>query len=307
MRGTERVAVGFGLVGEVGRGRADVRAQDEQRRRTAVGFCCVQRMFEFVQIVCNVAELDDVPAVRAETLRDVVAARKVGRAVDGDLVVVEYADESVELLVPSERCRLVTDAFHEATVASNDEDVVVMQFVAETRAKVALGNRHADCVGETLAERAGRHFDAGGVTAFWVTGRRRTPLAEVAQVIEFEAVAVQVERRVLQDRRVAVGEDEAVAIAPVRLRRVVAHHSAVEHVGEWRERHGRALVTTFCRERRVHREPANHRDGETVLFAREPFRHGSDDSWRALRRASQRQVRTKDSRPKLTPRSAAAR
>ena len=270
----ERVAVGFGGVGEVGRGRADVRAQDEQRRRTAVRLGGGQRLFEPVEIVGDVAEFDDVPTVRTEALRHVVTARQVGRAVDGDLVVVEHADKPVEFLVAGERRRLVTDALHETTVTGDHEHVVVVQLGAEARTQMTFGDRHADGVGEPLAERTGRHLDAGSVPALGMSWRRRPPLAKLAQVVELESVAVQVQRGVLQDRRVPVGKNEAVAVAPLRLRRIMAHHPAVQHVSERGERHRRALVTALGRERGVHRQPADHRDGETILFFRQPRRHG---------------------------------
>ena len=59
-----------------------------------------------------------------------------------------------------ERRGLVADALHEAAVAGDDERVVVDQLGAELRAQAPLGDRHADGVGEALAERAGGDLDA---------------------------------------------------------------------------------------------------------------------------------------------------
>ena len=64
------------------------------------------------------------------------------------------------LLVAGERGGLVADALHEATVAGDHERVVVDDIVAELCAQPALGDRHADGVGEALAERAGGDLDA---------------------------------------------------------------------------------------------------------------------------------------------------
>ncbi len=51
-----------------------------------------------------------------------------------------------------------------------------------------------------------------------------------------------------------VGQDEAVAVGPVRVGRVVAHHPAEEHVGERSQRHGRALVPALGVQRGIHGE-----------------------------------------------------
>ena len=60
------------------------------------------------------------------------------------------------------RDRLLRDAFHQATVASDDVSVVVKQ-LAVTRIPDTLGDRHADGISETLPERPGRRLDALGV------------------------------------------------------------------------------------------------------------------------------------------------
>ena len=124
-----------------------------------------QRRLEPVEVVGHLAELHDVPAVRLEPHADVVAVGQLGVAVDGDVVVVVDADQLAEAEVAGERGRLVADALHEAAVAGDDEGVVVDQVVAELGAQAALGDRHADRVGETLAERAGGDLDARGVVA----------------------------------------------------------------------------------------------------------------------------------------------
>ena len=79
------------------------------------------------------------------------------------MVVVEDADQLAEPEVAGERGGLVADALHEAAVAGDDERVVVLRLGAEPGAQVPLGDRHADGVGEPLAERTGRDLDAGGV------------------------------------------------------------------------------------------------------------------------------------------------
>ena len=66
-----------------------------------------------------------------------------------------------------------------------------------------------------------------------------------------------------------VGEHEPVAVGPAGVGRVVLHHSAVEHVRQWRQRHRRALVAAVRLERGVHREATHDVDGLAVLFCGE--------------------------------------
>jgi hypothetical protein len=73
----------------------------------------------------------------------------------------------------SKRGGLVADPLHQAAVAAEDIGMVVDDVVAEFGRQVALGERHADGVGQPLAERPGGDLDAAGVAAF----RRAGPQA----------------------------------------------------------------------------------------------------------------------------------
>ena len=99
---------------------------------------------------------------------------------------------------------------------------------------------------EALAERTGRDLDALGVAVLGVTGRARTPLAEVAEVVELEPEAGEVEHRVQQHRRVPGRQHEPVAVGPVGVGRVVLHDARPQHVGERRERHRRPGMPEFA-------------------------------------------------------------
>jgi hypothetical protein len=178
----------------------------------------------------------------------------------------KMADQLAETEVAGERGRLVADAFHETAVAGDHEGEVVLRVGAEAGTQVLLGDRHPDGVGEALAERAGGDLDAEGVAGLGVAGGDGLPLAEVAQVVELEAVAAQVQQGVLQDRGVPVGEDETVTVRPARIGGVVLHDPAVEHVSERRQCHRCALVAAVGGEWAVHRHPPDERDGELVLF-----------------------------------------
>ena len=200
------------------------------------------------------------PAVRLEALTDVVGEGQLGRAVDRDAVVVVHDVEPSEAEVAGERRRLVAHPLHQAAVAGDRPDVVVDELAAEALAQHPFGDRHPDGVAEPLTERAGRHLDAHRVAGLGMSRRAAAERAERPQVVELEAVAAEVQHRVLQDRRVPVGQDEAVPVRPCRVERVVAHHPAVEHVGQRGERHRRALVAALGVQGGVHREAADHRD-----------------------------------------------
>ena len=86
----------------------------------------------------------------------------------------------------------------------------------EAVAHHTLGDGQPDRVAETLAQRPRGHLDARRVAALGVAGRLAAPLAELAQVLEREVVPGQVQEGVLEYARVAVGEDETVAVGPVR-------------------------------------------------------------------------------------------
>ena len=143
----------------------------------------------------------------------------------------------------------------------------------EALAQEPLGDRHADGVGEALPERSRRDLDTRGVPGLGVAGRARPEGPERLEVVELEAVAAQVQHRVLQDRRMAVGQHEAVAVGPLRVGRVVAHDPAVEHVGERSERHRRALVPALGVQRRVHRHATDKGDRGRFEIGGERCRH----------------------------------
>ena len=98
--------------------------------------------------------------------------------------------------------------------------------------------------------------------------RARLPLAEALQLLEREVVAGEVERRVLEDAGVAGGEDEPVAVRPVRVGRVVPHHVAVEDVGERRERHRGPRMARVRLLHAVHRQRPDRVDRQLLGVVR---------------------------------------
>ena len=140
-----------------------------------------------------------------------------------------------------ERRRLVADALHQAAVAGDDVGVVVDQLVAEAGGQVALGQRHADRVGEALAQRPGRGLDAERVAVLGVAGGAGAQLAEALQLVQRHVrIAGEVEQRVEQHRAVAGRQHEAVAVGPVGMLRVELQEPRPQHGGDVGHAHGHA-------------------------------------------------------------------
>ena len=97
----------------------------------------------------------------------------------------------------------------------------------------ALGERHADGIGEALAERAGGRLDAGGMAVFGVAGGLRAELAEILDLVDRHVlVAGEIEQRIEQHRAVAGRQDEAVAVGPVRVLRIEFQEAREQHGGD---------------------------------------------------------------------------
>src|SRR5690606_39117759 len=119
---------------------------------------------------------DHVPAVGLEALRRVVAEPAGDVAVDGNAVVVIEADQLAEAKHAGQRAGLVRNAFHEAAVTGKEIRVVIDDLVArlvELRGQDLLRERHADGIGQALAQRAGGGLDARRFAVLRVTRRLR--------------------------------------------------------------------------------------------------------------------------------------
>ena len=172
-----------------------------------------------------------------------------------------------EAELAGQRGRLGGDALHEVAVGDDREDAVVLDLGAEVRAQEALGHRHADAVGEALAQRPGGDLHAGrdvDAVALGVPGRQRAPLAEVLELVEREVVAAEVQHGVQEHRAVAGRQDEAVAVGPVRIGGVVLHDPREEQVGDGGHRHRQPRVPGVGRLDAVHGQRADGVDAEAV-------------------------------------------
>ena len=251
----ERRAVRRALTLLVGRRVADDRLDADQRRLVLVGHALAHRRLDRVEVV-GVGDLQHLPAVGLEAHRDVLAVEaQRRRTVERDVVVVVEVDDAPEGVLAGERRGLRRDALHEVTVGDDRERVVIDDLGAEVLAQVLLGDRHADAVAEALAERAGGDLDAGrdDVAILLRMARGdRSPLAELLDLVDRDVVAREMQHGVQQHRAVARAQDEAIAVGPRGLRRVVLHDAPEQHICCGRHGHRQAGVPGVGLLDRVH-------------------------------------------------------
>ena len=168
-----------------------------------------------------------------------------------------------------QRDRLLADAFHQAAVADERVGVVIDDFAAEFLRQLALGDRHADGIRQTLAERSGGRLDAGRVPVFGMAGGLGAELTEVPDLLDRHVlVAEQMKQRVEQHRSVSGRQDEAVAVGPCRVHRVELHEAREQHRDDVGGAHRQARVPGVRRLDSVHGEETDRVRHPVVFFAK---------------------------------------
>ena len=220
---------------------------------------------------------DDMPTVRLEAARRIVGEPALGLAVDRDAVVVVERDELGQSQCPGERRGLVRDPLHQAAVADENICAMVDDRVAgavEFRSQQLFRKRHADRVGESLAERSGCSLDAGRDAELRMAGRLRVQLAETLQFLERQRVAGQMEQRILQHRPVTVGQHEAITVGPMRVRGVVPQMPIPQRNSDFGHAHWHPGMARVRRLHRVHRERADGIGEQCRIGSRADHRSG---------------------------------
>ncbi len=152
------------------------------------------------------------------------------------------------------------DPLHQAAVADEDVRAVIDDRVpgaVEFGREELLRERHADGVGEPLAQRAGRRLDAGRQAVLGVAGRLRMELTEALDLLDRKVVAGEVQQRVQQHRAVAVRDHEAVAVRPSGVRRIVRKVAVPQRDGDFGHAHRHAGMAALRGFDGVHRQSAN--------------------------------------------------
>ena len=183
------------------------------------------------------------PAPRLVLLRGVLAGHVAARGRQLDSVRVVEHHHVREAKMAGDPPGRLGDFLLDAAVGDVDERLV-RQPLTEPRSQESLDDGRADGHGVPLAERARRVLDAAQDVAFRVARRRAVPLPER---LEFPGgvAAGQVEDGIEQGRHVAGIQEEAVAVGPRHVVRVVDEEVGEEHVNEVRSAHGAARVAGF--------------------------------------------------------------
>ncbi len=160
--------------------------------------------------------------------------------------------------MPCERDRLVADAFHQVAVAGDDIGAVVHQRVAEARVQVAFRNRHADSIGDALAERAGGRLNPAGVAVLRMSCARRANFAEGLDVLDRHVrIAGEIEERIKKHRTVTGRQDEPVAVGPMRVGRIEFQEFGEQNSRRIGHAHRQSRMAGFRVLDGVHRKRAN--------------------------------------------------
>ncbi len=129
---------------------------------------------------------------------------------------------------------------------------------AEAGGQHPLRERHADGIGEALAQRAGRRLHTIGVSDLRMPRRAALQLPEVFDVVDSDRpVARQIKQRVEQHRPVAGRQYEPVAIRPVRVGGIVFQELREQYRGDVRHAHRHAGMTRLGLLDRIHGQGAD--------------------------------------------------
>ena len=160
-----------------------------------------------------------------------------------------------KLVLAGAQRRFPHRAFVNLAVAHDHDDAGVALLDARRQ-------RHADAVGQTMAERTGRRLDARNFRRFRMSAEDRVAAAEgVERLVGNEALFGQ--HDILRDAAVALAQDHAVAARPFWLIGAKAQNVVVEHAHDFDERHRGADMAALAAVKRAHR-----RAGADVSTAR---------------------------------------
>src|SRR6202035_116546 len=135
----------------------------------------------------------------------------------------------------------------------------------------------ADAVGDSLAERAGGGFNAGGDVRFGMPGSAAAELAEALDFVHrngkffldfafciYGANTGEMQGGIEEHGGVAGGENEAIAILPERIGGVIAKKTLPQRIDHGSQTHGSAGMAGVGLLHGVDRKRANRVDAELV-------------------------------------------
>ncbi len=209
-------------------------------------------------VVVVAIALLDMPAGARKTLHVVFRDRLPDHPVVGHLVVVVEDDQLAQLQVAGERDHLVRHTLHQAAVPHQRVGVVIDDGVAELGVQHPLRHRHADGIGDPLAQRPRGDLDPVFGLVFGMAGGMRTQHPEVLDLLHgHRLVSGEVQERVEEHRAVAVGLDEPIAVRPARHQRIELQMPAEQGGGDIRAAGRRPRVPILGAHQRVDGKHSN--------------------------------------------------
>src|ERR1700704_2480879 len=148
-----------------------------------------------------------------------------------DLVVVDDRRQVGQAVLVGAGGGLPDRPFVDLAVAHQDIDLAVPS-------GHPCGQRHAEADGKPMAEGARAGFDARN-DCFRMAAEKRIVMAEAIEFLEREEAPIG-QDRVERQTAMALAQDEAVTLAPVRLGRVVAQEGGIEDADDFDQRECRA-------------------------------------------------------------------
>ena len=221
----ERLAMRAGLALLCRTAVADFCLDRDEGRMLLVRLCLLDGFANRFEVVA-ILDRDGLEAEGLHALLHVLTERDVRAALDGDAVAVIEDDELRKAERARKRERLGRDALHHAAVAAKRKRVVVNDVITrlvERRCEMRLGHRHADSHAHAGTERARRRLNADRVAVLRMARRQGIELAELLHIVHRQAVAIEMEQRIEKRRAMTARKDEAVAVRPLRILRVVVH------------------------------------------------------------------------------------
>ena len=154
----------------------------------------------------------------------------------------------------------MTDAFHQAAVTEEYIGVVINDLKAgpiEFGSQQMLRQRHTHRVGDALTQWTGGGFNARCDVDFRMTRRQRMQLPKVANLVHRQRITRQMQQGIQQHGTMTIGDNEAIAVHPFGIRRIVPQMFAPQRNGDIGHAHGHAGMSRVGFLNSIHRERAD--------------------------------------------------
>src|SRR5262245_1187431 len=206
---------------------------DHLRRSVAGRLQSVERAEDRAEIMA--VDALHVPAEAAEAIDQRLHLHDLlGRSVDAELVAVDDADEALQVEMSGRHRRFPDLALGQFAVAQHAVDAIAALLHAR-------GQRHAHADREPMAERTRAEIDSGNLLHVRMIAERTAEPRVVVEQLRIEIAEVG-ENRIEPDGRVALAQDEAVAVRPLGIGGIEAQMGVVEGGEQLGGREGAGIV-----------------------------------------------------------------